>query len=95
MGQDLANRLLGVIDKALGQEGLSGTPLGGHVRRTISRSSPMLRARCATAFQRVYDMILSYGSEPYSENRETLVRYNFFKDPWAAARTPSSAWRTP
>jgi serine protein kinase len=33
------------------------------------------------AFQRVYDMILSYGSEPYTENREALVRYNFFKDP--------------
>ncbi|MBI2922534.1 MAG: serine protein kinase, partial [Planctomycetes bacterium] len=33
------------------------------------------------AFQRIYDMILSYGFEQYSEHRESLVRYHFFKDP--------------
>ncbi len=33
------------------------------------------------SYQRLYDMILSYGYEQYSEHRETLVRYNFFKDP--------------
>lgn len=35
-----------------------------------------------TAFQRIYDMILSHGYEEYTENRETLVRYNFFSDPF-------------
>jgi len=33
------------------------------------------------AFERVYDMILSYGSETYEVNREKHVRYKFFDDP--------------
>src|SRR5215475_1871444 len=33
-----------------------------------------------TAFQRVYDMILSYGQEEYIDNKKKLIRFNFFKD---------------
>ncbi len=33
------------------------------------------------AFERVYDMILSYGTEVYEDHREKRVRYNFFSDP--------------
>jgi serine protein kinase len=33
------------------------------------------------AFERVYDMILSYGTEAYEEGREKRVRYRFFSDP--------------
>ncbi len=33
------------------------------------------------AFKRVYDMILSYGTETYEENRERKTRYRFFSDP--------------
>lgn len=33
-----------------------------------------------SAFQRVYDMILSYGKEEYAEYKRKIVRYNFFKD---------------
>src|SRR5262245_24276217 len=32
------------------------------------------------AFQRVYDMIISYGTEEYIDNKKKLVRYNFFHD---------------
>jgi serine protein kinase len=32
------------------------------------------------AFQRVYDMIIRYGIEEYTDNKKKLVRYNFFKD---------------
>jgi serine protein kinase len=32
------------------------------------------------AYQRVYDMIISYGTEEYIDNKKKLVRYNFFKD---------------
>ena len=32
------------------------------------------------AFQRVYDMIISYGTEEYIDNKKKLIRYNFFKD---------------
>src|SRR5687767_4802758 len=33
------------------------------------------------AFQRVYDMILSYGSEQYTHFKQELMRYTFFADP--------------
>src|SRR5262245_57634465 len=32
------------------------------------------------AYQRVYDMIISFGTEEYIDNKKKLVRYNFFKD---------------
>ncbi|HEV8246810.1 MAG TPA: serine protein kinase, partial [Polyangiaceae bacterium] len=32
------------------------------------------------AFQRVYDMVISYGTEEYIDNKKRLVRYNFFRD---------------
>jgi serine protein kinase len=34
-----------------------------------------------TAFQRVYDMILSHGKTEYLDNKKKLIRYNFFTDP--------------
>jgi serine protein kinase len=33
------------------------------------------------AFQRIYDMILSYGTEEYTEYNERIIRYKFFDDP--------------
>ncbi len=33
------------------------------------------------SFKRVYDMILSYGTETYEEYRERKTRYRFFSDP--------------
>src|SRR5215208_5685529 len=36
---------------------------------------------CRNAFQRVYDMILTYGSEPFNHFKQEYVRYNFFSDP--------------
>lgn len=35
-----------------------------------------------TAFQRMYEMIVSYGTEEYTRNRETLIHYKFFDDPF-------------
>jgi serine protein kinase len=35
-----------------------------------------------TAYQRLYDMVMSYGCEEYRRNRETLIHYNFFDDPF-------------
>src|SRR5499433_639815 len=43
----------------------------------IVRENPKLTR---TAFQRVYDMILSYGQEEYIDNKKKVIRYNFFKD---------------
>src|SRR5947207_9078736 len=33
-----------------------------------------------TAFQRIYDMILSHGKTEYIDNKKRLIRYNFFHD---------------
>src|SRR5205807_7338396 len=33
------------------------------------------------AFQRVYDMILTYGSEPFTQFKQEYIRYTFFPDP--------------
>ncbi|MDQ3264577.1 MAG: serine protein kinase [Myxococcota bacterium] len=33
-----------------------------------------------TAFQRIYDMILSHGKTEYIDNKKKLIRYNFFSD---------------
>jgi serine protein kinase len=38
------------------------------------------------AFQRVYDMIIGYGTEEYVDNKKKLVRYNFFKDELEAGK---------
>src|SRR5271165_5702516 len=32
------------------------------------------------AYQRMYDMVISYGTEEYIDNKKKLIRYNFFKD---------------
>ncbi|MFQ5706042.1 MAG: PrkA family serine protein kinase [bacterium] len=44
----------------------------------IVRKNPKV---ARTAFQRLYDMILSYGTEEYQEYKEKLIKYNFFDDP--------------
>jgi serine protein kinase len=38
------------------------------------------------SFQRMYDMVLSYGSEEYVDNKKKLVRYGFFSDPLGAGK---------
>src|SRR5271170_6917664 len=44
----------------------------------LVRETPMVTRN---AFERVYDMILSYGTEAYEEFREKRTRYLFFRDP--------------
>lgn len=43
----------------------------------VVRKNPLVTR---TAFQRLYDMILSFGTEEYIDNKKRLLRYNFFKD---------------
>jgi serine protein kinase len=38
------------------------------------------------AYQRIYDMILSYGTETYEAGREKKVHYKFFDDPLAGGK---------
>src|SRR3990172_8124203 len=34
-----------------------------------------------TAFQRIYDMVTSYGYEEFFDGKEKLIRFNFFTNP--------------
>src|SRR4051812_24236590 len=43
----------------------------------VSENPAVLR----NAFQRVYDMILSYGSENFTQFKQEYTRYRFFSDP--------------
>ncbi|PIR20348.1 MAG: serine protein kinase [Deltaproteobacteria bacterium CG11_big_fil_rev_8_21_14_0_20_47_16] len=36
---------------------------------------------CQTAFQRIYNMIMSFGSSEYTEYKKKITRYKFFDDP--------------
>src|SRR3954463_5082149 len=44
---------------------------------TIVRQTPRVTR---TAFQRIYDMILSHGKTEYIDNKKKLIRYHFFSD---------------
>lgn len=44
----------------------------------IVRDKPQV---ARNAFQRLYDMILSYGEEEYIDNKKRLIKYPFFSDP--------------
>jgi serine protein kinase len=39
-----------------------------------------------SAFQRIYDMILSYGTEDYVEYKKKITKYHFFDDPFDAGK---------
>ncbi|MCO4760351.1 MAG: serine protein kinase [Myxococcales bacterium] len=37
---------------------------------------------CRNAYQRLYDLIMSFGSETYTEYNKSITRYKFFDDPF-------------
>ncbi|MBI2899800.1 MAG: serine protein kinase, partial [Planctomycetes bacterium] len=83
MGQDLVSRLIGTIDKALDRKTYQELHWEGNFEEYLKIVAENPRV-ARNSFQRVYDMILSWGLEEYVENRETYVRYHFFKDPMGA-----------
>ena len=44
----------------------------------VVRQNPLVTRN---AYERLYDMVLSYGTEPYEDCREKRTRYRFFDDP--------------
>ncbi len=49
----------------------------------IVRKTP---AVTRTAYQRLYDMVLSFGTAPLVDNKKKIVHYNFFDDPLGDGR---------
>ncbi len=77
--------ILSIIDKAVDLQAfreLHWAGTFGEYLKYVSEEPRIAR----NAFQRIYDMILSYGSQDFTEHRETLTRYHFFKDPFANGR---------
>jgi len=85
MGQDLVNKLINTIDKALDKKTYQELHWEGNFDEYLRMVAENPRVS-RNAFQRIYDMLLSWGLEEYVENRETFVRYHFFKDPMGAGR---------
>ena len=55
-----------------------------HWQGMLEEYLDLVRANSAVtrnAFQRVYDMVMSYGTETYEANRDNHTRYRFFADP--------------
>ncbi len=37
---------------------------------------------CRNAYQRLYDLVMSFGTEEYTEYKKRIIRYKFFDDPF-------------
>ena len=60
-----------------------------HWEGSFSEYLDLVRERPAVtrnAYQRLYDMILSFGTETYTEYKKPIVRYKFFDDPIESGR---------
>src|SRR5687768_13018346 len=75
-----ANPLLGILDRKLETSRFREQHWEGtfwEYLDLVSENPGVAR----NAFQRVYDMILSYGSEPFTQFKQEHIRYHFFADP--------------
>jgi serine protein kinase len=75
-----ANPLLGILDRKLETSRFREQHWEGtfwEYLDVVSENPAVAR----NAFQRVYDMILSYGSEPFTQFKQEYIRYHFFGDP--------------
>src|SRR5881397_1148531 len=61
--------------------GAPGAPEGKSMQTFRDTGEQGLISRITrTAFQRMYDMILSHGKTEYIDNKKRLIRYHFFHD---------------
>src|SRR3954464_15412958 len=75
-----ANPLVSIIDRRLDQENYREQHWEGtfwDYLELVQENPGVAR----NAFQRVYDMILSYGTESFTQFKQELTRYKFFGDP--------------
>src|SRR3954451_9751176 len=74
------NPLVSIIDRRLDQEQFREQ----HWEGTLWEYLELVHENPAVArnsFQRVYDMILSYGTESFTQFKQEYTRYRFFSDP--------------
>src|SRR5256714_13095624 len=75
-----SNSLVSIIDRRLDQSNYREQHWEGSFwdYLELATENP---AVSRNAFQRVYDMILSYGSESFTQFKQEIIRYKFFGDP--------------
>ena len=80
MATKTSNPLVGLIDRKLDLTGFREQHWEGTFwdYLDIVTENP---AVARNAFQRVYDMIMTYGSEPFTQFKQEYIRYKFFGDP--------------
>lgn len=79
-GTNAAESLLGLINTRIDRQRFETQHWNGsfHDYLDIVAKRP---AVARNAFQRIYDMVMSFGSERYRRFKRDLVRYHFFADP--------------
>src|SRR3954463_13233282 len=75
-----ANALLKMVTTRLDQEKFRQQHWEGTFSEYLDIVSKNARV-ARNAFQRVYDMILSYGFEKYTLLKADIIKYHFFSDP--------------
>ncbi|HZB95268.1 MAG TPA: serine protein kinase [Herpetosiphonaceae bacterium] len=75
-GTSLLTLVADLQDRKQYQE-LNWTGSFGDYLELIARNPHVTRS----AFQRIYDMIMSYGTEEFIDAKKKLIRYKFFADP--------------
>ena len=73
------NPLVSIIDRKLDVNKFREQHWEGTFWEYLDLAGESRRAR--NAFQRVYDMILSYGTETFTQFKQETTRYQFFGDP--------------
>jgi len=81
MAQESKSNLFEIVSKNYDRKSFHDINWEGNISQYFDmvRENP---AVARTAFQRVYDMVLSYGTEEYTEYKKTIVHYKFFDDPY-------------
>ncbi len=74
--QDLATLLKSLHD-VKGYQGLTWEGNFEDYLKLVQKHPSIAR----TAYQRMYDMIISHGMEEYTEYKKKIIRYHFFSDP--------------
>jgi len=72
--------LLDIVEKNLDPDGFRQHHWEGTFDEYLEKVAKNPRL-ARNAFQRIYDMILHFGTEHYKMNRQDVIRYHFFSDP--------------
>ncbi len=72
--------LLDIVEKSLDPDRFRQHHWEGTFEQYLDMVSKNPRI-ARNAFQRIYDMILHFGTERYKAHRQDIIRYNFFSDP--------------